>query len=341
MSYSKEKQKPNKLTAVSLFSGCGGFDWGAVQAGIKIIWANDINKYAAQAYKTILPRVPFNFGDVREYKTFPHADILIGCYPCTGFSIAARRRWKDLKSRDLTKTEGNFLYLEFMRVLEKIKPKYFFVENVSGMVSAIDGWFFQQQLEGFRAHGYQPQYKLLRAIDYGVPQDRKRIFIVGVRNDIAQNFTYKFPEPTHGHNTKKSFVTMADVLRGLDPWPAGEFSTQDFHGHYLTRNRKRSWNEPSYTIVANESHVPLHPMGKPMINLEKDRWVLQGKKNRRLSWKECRILQCLPEQLNPDGNLASKYLVIGNAVPPVFAKILLTPVVKHEKKFIVLIKNKK
>jgi DNA (cytosine-5)-methyltransferase 1 len=333
MSHINTKHEVQKLTAVSLFSGCGGFDWGAVQAGVEIIWANDINKYAAQAYKTILPNVPFNFGDIRDYYTFPEADILIGCYPCTGFSLAARRRWKNRKSRDLLKAEGNFLYLEFMRSLEQVKPKYFFVENVSGMVSAKEGWFFEQQLEGFREHGYIPQHKLLRAIDYGAPQNRKRVFIVGIRNDIAKNFIYEFPKPTHGPNTKNDYVTMADVLKDLDPWPIGEFSAQDFHGHYLTRNRKKSWNEPSYTIVANESHVPLHPMGRPMINIGKDKWALQGTVNRRLSWKECRILQCLPKKLNTDGNLASKYLVIGNAVPPVFAKALLRPIVKHEKSF--------
>jgi DNA (cytosine-5)-methyltransferase 1 len=331
MSHTNTKYEFQKLTAVSLFSGCGGFDWGAVQAGVKIIWANDINKYAAQAYKTILPKVPFNFGDIRDYYIFPEADILIGCYPCTGFSLAARRRWKNRKSRDLLKTEGNFLYLEFMRALEQVRPKYFFVENVSGMVSAKDGWFFEQQLEGFREHEYTPQYKLLRAIDYGAPQNRKRIFIVGVRNDIIGNFSYEFPKPTHGPNTKNNYITMADVLKDLDPWPTGEFSAQDFHGHYLTRNRKKNWNEPSYTIVANESHVPLHPMGEPMINIGKDKWALQGTKNRRLSWKECRILQCLPEKLDTKGNLASKYLVIGNAVPPVFAKVLLQPMIRYEK----------
>ena len=328
--FEKENNK-HKLSAVSLFSGCGGFDWGAVQAGIKIIWANDINKYAAKAYKTILPKVPFNYGDIRDYKTFPKADILIGCYPCTGFSIAARRKWRNYEFRDLRKTEGNFLYLEFMRALEQINPKYFFVENVSGMVSAIDGWFFQQQLNGFRDQGYQPKYKQLRAIDYGAPQDRRRVFIVGVRNDIADNFHYEFPKPTHGPDAKKSFVTMFDVLSGLDPWPKGDFSNEDFHGHYLTRNRKRPWNQPSYTIVANVSHIPLHPMGEPMRYIGKDKWALQGKINRRLSWKECRILQCLPEQLDPDINLSSKYLVIGNAVPPIFAKVLLKPVVKYEK----------
>lgn len=318
------------LTAVSMFSGCGGFDWGATQAGVKIIWANDVDRDAAIAYKSIFPNVPFHEGDIRDIETFPEADILIGCYPCTGFSVAARRRWKTRKERDLMETEGNFLYREFIRGLEQINPKYFFVENVSGMVSAMDGWFFEQQLEGFRKQGYIPQARLLKAVDYGAPQDRKRIFIVGVREDIAKTFSYEFPVATHGPDIQNPYKTMQDAIGNMDPWPTGEFSTEKFHGHYLTRNRKRRWDQPSYTIVANESHVPLHPSGEPMRYVSKDNWALQGQKNRRLSWKECRVLQCLPDSLDPEGSLSAKYKVVGNAVPPVFAEALLKPVVSFE-----------
>ena len=135
-----------KLTAISLFSGCGGFDFGASQAVVDFLWANDIDPVAGSAYRSIFPDVEFHVGDVREVRFFPRADILIGCYPCTGFSLAARRRWKEREERDLTAIKGNFLYLEFLRVLEQSNPKYFFVENVRGMVSAKEGWFFQQQL---------------------------------------------------------------------------------------------------------------------------------------------------------------------------------------------------
>jgi len=318
------------LTAVSLFSGCGGFDWGAHQAGVEIIWANDINRYAYAAYKSILPDVPFHLGDVRELELFPKADILIGCYPCTGFSVAARRRWKDRQNRDLMETEGNFLYIEFLRALKQVNPKYFFVENVSGMVSAINGWFFQQQLNGFKELGYTPQAKLLKAIDYGLPQDRKRIFIVGIRNDVWNDFKYEFPKPTHGPSTGVKYFVLRDAIADMELWPEGEYSTVNFHGHFLTRNRKRNWDEPSYTIVANESHIPLHPMGESMRYIEKDLWELQGYENRRLSWRECRILQGLPDQLNPEGNLSVKYKVIGNAVPPVFAETIIRPVVEFE-----------
>ena len=318
------------LTAVSLFSGCGGFDWGIKQAGVDIIWANDINKYAAHAYKTILPEVPFLLSDVRSVKAFPKADILIGCYPCTGFSIAARRRWKDKAERNLVETDGNFLYLEFLRALKQVNPRYFFVENVSGMVSALNGWFFQQQLEGFRIQGYTPQAKLLKAVDYGSAQDRKRVFIVGVRNDIFNDFRYVFPKPTHGPGTENEYATIRDIIGHMDIWPNDDFSTIPFHGHYLTRNRKRDWDQQSFTIVANVSHIPLHPVGLPMKYISKDKWELQGHDNRRFSWQECRALQSLPDTLYPEGPLSEKYKVIGNAVPPLYASALVAPVVAFE-----------
>lgn len=318
------------LTAVSLFSGCGGFDWGASQAGLKIIWANDIEPHAAFAYKSIFPDITFVTGDVRGVKEFPRADVLIGCYPCTGFSIAARRRWKDRQERDLMKTPGNFLYLEFIRALKQVKPKYFFVENVSGMISAKDGWFFEQQLQGFRNLGYTPLVKALHAQDFGAAQDRRRIFIVGVRNDIYKVFPYEFPVAQYGPGTNQPYRTMREAIGDMDPWPKGEFSTLPFHGHYLTRNRKRGWDQTSYTIVASAAHVPLHPSGDPMIFVSKDHWALQGDINRRLSWRECQRLQCLPPHMETDGTLEDKYKIIGNAVPPVFAKAIIEPIVRYE-----------
>lgn len=319
------------ITAVSLFSGCGGFDWGATQAGLSIIWANDIEPHAAFAYRSIFPNVPFITGDIRKVSEFPKADVLIGCYPCTGFSIAARRRWKDRQERNLMETPGNFLYLEFIRALKQVRPKYFFVENVSGMISAKDGWFFEQQLQGFRDLGFTPLVQTLHAKDFGAAQDRRRIFIVGIRNDIYQVFPYQFPIPQFGPSTDQPYRTMRQVIGDMEPWPEGEFSTLPFHGHYLTRNRKREWDQASFTIVANASHIPLHPSGDPMIFISKDTWELQGERNRRLSWKECQRLQCLPLHMEFDGNINDKYKVIGNAVPPIFAQAIINPIVEYEK----------
>jgi DNA (cytosine-5)-methyltransferase 1 len=316
-----------QLNAISLFSGCGGFDYGATCAGLNIVWANDIDKYTYDAYKSILPNVPLVIGDVRDIKTFPNADVLIGCYPCTGFSVAARRRWMDNTERDLMQVEGNFLYEEYLRALKQIKPKYFFVENVNGMKSAMNGWFFTQQIEGFKQLGYTPQYKLLNSADYGLAQERRRIFIVGIRNDIANRFRYSFPEPTHDI---ENFSTLKDAIGDLSDTEIGEYEAMSFHGHYLTRNRKRKWSQPSYTIVAHSAHVPLHPGGEPMVKLGKDEWELQGTQNRRLSWRECAILQGLPKHIEPCGTLKDKYRVIGNAVPPIFAEKIIKPIMDFE-----------
>ena len=318
-----------KPTAISLFSGVGGFDYGATKAGINVIWANDIDRVAASTYKQLLPEAEFVLGDIRDIKTFPNADILIGCYPCTGFSIAARRKWKFRSNRDLMKIDGNFLFLEFLRALKISNPKYFFVENVHGMITAHKGWFFKQQLDGFRSCGYSVKHSLLNAIDYGVAQSRKRIFLVGLRNDVAEDFDYNFLKPTNGPGLKP-IKTLQDAIGHMRPCPKEEFIDRKFHGHYLTRNRKRKWTEPSYTIVANSSHIPLHPSGEPMVYVSKDNWALQGTLNRRLSWRECAAIQNLPLHINPEGPINSKYRVIGNSVPPAFGKILLTPVVNFE-----------
>ena len=109
------------LTAVSLFSGCGGFDWGAAQAGVKIIWANDCDPAAAAAYRSLFPAVKFHEGDIREVEEFPKADVLIGCYPCTGFSEAAKRntphsnKERDLRENPGKTTENQNVFLKIFR----------------------------------------------------------------------------------------------------------------------------------------------------------------------------------------------------------------------------------
>jgi len=316
----------SKPQAVSLFSGCGGFDLGARKAGIDIIWANDIDSHAAAAYKKLLPDVDFHLGDIRKVREFPKADILIGCYPCTGFSQAAKRRsGENEEPRDLKANPGNFLFREFLRALRHVKPKFLIVENVKGMLTASNGWFLERQLCGFRRHGFTVKAKLLMAADYGVPQLRQRVFLVGVHESV-KNFDYEFPSPTHGPSGKQPWKVLRDVLTDGPLGADDDYIKKPFHGHYLTRPRKKNWDEPSYTIVAHGSHVPLHPSGKKMISIGKDSYELQGTVNRRLSWRECAILQGLPKRIKVPGGLMAKYRVIGNAVPPSLARALLKPI---------------
>lgn len=316
------------LTAVSLFSGLGGFDYGATLAGIDVVWANDIEGSVELPYRSMLPEVEFVAGDVKEVKRVPKADILIGCYPCTGFSLGSRRRWHKEKVRDLKKNDDNFLYDEFLRVLKQVKPRYFIVENVRGMLSANEGWFFTRQIDGFAKLGYTVKHQLLDATQFGVPQTRKRVFLVGVR-ESKKALDYHFPLTSHGPGARP-LVTLRDAIGGMTEGQIGEYFDYEFHGHFLTRNRKRGWDEPSYTIVADCHHVPLHPSGPRMKFVAKDKWRLGRGANRRLSWRECARIQGLPDSLKIKAPLATAYRMVGNAVPPALAKALLTPIVKFE-----------
>ena len=327
----------SNLSVLSLFSGCGGFDIGALSWGcLDVIWANDIDAAAAQAYKHMVPCGEFHHGDVQKVQSFPKADILIGCYPCTGFSMGARRRAKGMEERDLLSIKGNFLYQEFLRALDQANPKYFFVENVTGMVSAKNGWFFEQQKQGFNDKGYTVYVGGMFGPDFGLAQSRNRIFIAGVRKDIAEHFIYPGPSVTHGKEGLPPYRTMKEVIGGMPLIPKGEYLDESFHGHYLTRQRKRGWGQQSYTIVASGSHVTLHPAGSPMKEIGKDKWILQGDFNRRLSWRECARLQGFDDSKFPEMPLKHLYKVIGNAVPPAFGRALVKPVLEFEG----LLKNK-
>ncbi len=301
---------------ISLFSGCGGFDLGVEQCGHEVIWANDSFGPAARAYKANFPQVQFVHGDIRDTKDFPRADMVVGCYPCQGYSEGGSRNGDD---------ECNYLYREFARCLREVRPKYFVAENVGGMYKLFNGRFLWNQVTAFRLAGYRVQYKLLNAKDYGVPQERKRIFIVGVRSDI--DFEYEFPVPTHGPGRKYPYKTLRDAIGSMPCWPPKEeYWREPFHWYYLSRNRRRGWGEYSLCILANRRHVSLHPMSKPLKRIGPDHWELDShSRYRRLSYKECAAIQTFPKsfKIPEDIRLEAKYWLIGNAVPPKLAQVII------------------
>ena len=232
--------------------------------------------------------------------------------------------------RDLKENKGNFLYREFLRALRQVQPKFLFVENVRGMKTAADGWFLKRQLDNYRRHGFRMKMEMLTANNYGVAQERRRLFLVGVHESVA-DFQYEFPEATHGPDRTHPWRQLREVLEALAPQPDDDYLRKEFHGHYLTRNRKRGWDELSYTIVAHGSHVPLHPNGERMVRVGKDQYELRGNVNRRLTWRECAAIQELPAHIQVPGGLMAKYRVVGNAVPPPLAEALLSPVVSYHR----------
>jgi len=296
-----------KAKAVSLFSGCGGSDMGLHQAGFEVVMANDILAYAKDVYEANLPTTDYVLGDVRAIDSFPSAQLLVGCYPCQGYSQGGARE----ADRGI-----NYLFTEFGRALRAIRPKAFIVENVSGLMRADNASLFQRQIRNFRQAGYQVTWKLLNAADFGVAQDRARVLIVGLRSDLG--LRYEFPVPSHGPFSALPYKTIREALAGLPEWPEGEFNTEPFHWYYLSRNRRRDWDETSKTIVSRARHMPLHPLSPPLRCKGPDHFeFINDSPARRFSYREAARLQGFGDLEFPEGpGMHTRYKVIGNAVPP-------------------------
>lgn len=309
------------MKAVSLFSGCGGSDVGLINQNISIEMANDILPYAKDTYLANHPETDYILGDVSQITSFPSADILIGCYPCQGFSQGGKRQ---------SERSINYLYREFERALRLIKPKAFIVENVAGMIRSNNLRLFKNQLVRFRFAGYRVTSGDLNAKDFGLPQDRKRIFIVGVRSDFGVK--YKFPKPTHGREGElKKFTTIKDAIGHMEEWPKGEYYDLDFHWYYLSRNRYRGWNEQSPTIVSSGRHIGLHPISPKLKKIEHNKWrFVDDSPARRFSYREAAVLQGFDEHIVfPDSlNMTQRYKVIGNAVPPPLFEAVSRPLIE-------------
>ncbi|MGP4073965.1 DNA cytosine methyltransferase [Piscibacillus sp. B03] len=304
-------------SVVSLFAGAGGLDIGVEMAGLNVIWANEVDSDACDTYIANHPHVYVERGDVRNVKKFPKADVVIGGYPCQGFSLAGNR---------LVTDDRNYLYKEFIRCIRQSEPMFFIAENVKGLLTAGGGRIVEAMVEEYKEEGYDVKYQLVNAKNYGVPQDRERVFIVGVREDV--DFEYHFPLPTHGDSLEmKPYVTLKDAIGHLKPTEIGEYDNSGFSSRYLSRNRKRNWDEVSFTIQASGRHAPLHPSGVPMVKVDRDEWILpETSEHRKLSAVECALIQTFPPNYKWKGNLSSQYKQIGNAVPCLLGKAIAKPI---------------
>lgn len=352
----------DKWNLLSLFSGCGGLDLGFELAGLKAvmgekvmeeafrdktvfqkninnnvfntIFVNDIFTEARETYAGNAGKyIYMDKSDIRKIKQFPKADIVLGGFPCPGFSEAGPRLLDDKR---------NFLYLHFIRCLMQSKPKLFVAENVKGMTTLGKGEVFKQIVEDFAAAGYTIYHKLLSSEEYGVPQIRKRVILVGVRNDI--DFEYQYPEPAYGDEKKglKKIVDLRTAIGDLKDNP-GEYFTGSYSSMFMSRNRKKSWSEPSFTIQASGRQAPIHPGGEPMVKVGKDKYIFTDgeENNRRLSVKEIARIQTFPDwyefsrgtsNRNENAKLDLVYKQIGNAVPVRLALAVAEPIAEFAKK---------
>lgn len=302
-----------RVRTISLFSGCGGSDLALKKLGYDVVWANDISKVACDTYSDNIGSA-IKCGDIADFDNFPSAELLVGCYPCQGFTQGGRRNSSD---------SINFLYRQFDRVLRAVYPKAFVVENVNGMAYGQNQELLNNQLCRYRLAGYRVKWHILNAENYGVAQSRRRVFVVGIRSDLA--FEYDFPAPQFGAGTRRKVVCQRDVLTGMPEWPTGEFNDEPFHWYYLSRRRRRDWNEPSPCIVGHWRHVPLHPISPPLRRIHTDKWVFSRKgPARRLAYRECAALQGFQKSFVwKRGNVRERFQLIGNAVPPPLFKAVV------------------
>lgn len=322
------------MKIVSFFAGAGGLDLGFQQAGFDVIWANEYDKEIWKTYEenhvgTTLDRrsiVDISSDDV------PDCDGIIGGPPCQSWSEAGAKR-------GLADKRGQLFY-EFIRILADKQPKFFLAENVSGMLLTTHKDALENIKAMFDEVGYNLSFELLNVSNFGIPQDRKRVFFIGYRKDLKMKF--EFPVPLN-----KEKVLLKDILSDIQDSalpaskgnytngtacivPNHEYMTGGFSSIYMSRNRVRSWDEVSFTIQAGGRHAPIHPQAPKMSFISQNvRAFAPGKENlyRRLSVRECARIQTFPDNfIFHYKNISAGYKMIGNAVPVEMGRILATKI---------------
>ena len=285
------------LKIASLFSGAGGFDLGFLQANHKIIWAIDNDKDCCETYRNnIGSHITCEDINDANINNIPKVDLVIGGFPCVGFSMANQKR--------SVSDERNHLYKSFVKTVKMKSPKYFIAENVRGILSLEKGLIFNKIVRDFESLGYDVEYRVVNAADYGVPQNRIRVFIVGVNRN--QNGKFTWPEPEIKDKNKR--ITIEQALKGI-PEPNGKqillnhvgskykITNRNFTGH-----RKTDPNKPSPTILARG-------------NAKGGVCAIQHFKNhRRMTVREQAIIQTFPMDFEFFGSTSSMYRQVGNAV---------------------------
>lgn len=390
--------KPN---VVSLFSGAGGMDLGFIQSGYRVLWANDFQKDAVNTYQKNLGN-HIVYGDItkitKEQLPKEPVDVVLGGFPCQGFSVANTKRSMEDKR--------NFLYLELLRIVKELQPKFFVAENVKGLLSMQKGQVLNMILKDFEELGYRVDYRVLNAAHFGVPQSRERVIIIGNRIGVEN----PFPKPTHTINPQlesylKPTPTVEEIIGFLQNEEPINGKIEDrlfvndrtIYNHVASTNVADSFftrkNPPTQEEIADylnyyrkDCNLSIkkideilgyrHTAGhwfrkdkygslpnvsdwwkiKDLLNfdntydqqmtelIEKEITFEQSlritnwdrpsdtitastpeihiNKQRRLSVRECAILQSFPDNFIFYGSLTSMYRQVGNAVPPKLAKAI-------------------
>lgn len=304
-----------KLRVASFFCGCGGTDVGLLgdflyqgkyyaSNGMKIVYANDIDQNACAIFKK-------NFGiepddrDIRTVKSedIPDFDILTGGFPCQSFSIVAQN-----PERLGIKDERGMLFFEMCRVLRKKQPKCFIAENVKGILTANKRRAFPLIIKEFEDSGYDVKHTVLNSANFGVPQKRERVIIIGFRKDLKVDFS--FPKVTI--EDEENFVPLRTVIQNdvdkkyffSDRAVAGMMKNRDA----MNKGRAQDITKPCNTVGAHLAKVSLNST---------DPVLMENGRYRRFTPREVARIQSFPESFVLVGSESAQYRALGNAIPPV------------------------
>lgn len=317
------------MNIISLFSGCGGLDLGFEKAGFDIPVANEIDKTIWATFKANHPKTYLIEKDIRqvskeeiEQHIIGNVDGIIGGPPCQSWSEAG-------SLKGINDARGQ-LFFDYIRILKDFQPKFFLAENVSGMLANRHSEAVKNILNMFDDAGYDVSFTLVNAKDYGVAEERKRVFYIGFRKDLKIDFGF----PRGSTKEDKNKITLKDIIWDLQDTavPAGEknhhnpkainnneYYTGAYSPIFMSRNRVKAWNEQAFTVQASGRQCQLHPQAPKMVKVGKnDCRFVEGKENlyRRMTIREVARIQGFPDEFKfiyKDTNTA--YKMIGNAVP--------------------------
>ncbi len=337
--------KNSKLSALSLFSGCGGFSLGFSAAGFKIKGFLELEHELRAIYKTNFPNSVEMGSDITKVdqntllqfsEQLGKIDVIIGGPPCQGFSLSGKRNVNDPR---------NQLFKHYLRFVDVFKPKIAVLENVkllTSMKNDMGGYIKDDICQEFQNHGYKIQYFEVNAKSYGVPQHRERVLFIAIRNDI--NHTPSMPQLTHGNRADLfsdvlPYRTFADACSDLPFIESGESSDDTFHqavkhpahvidwlwdvpqGCSAHENQDPSKRPPSGYNTTYKRQVWLEPASTVQTTFG----MISGCRNvhpiatRSLTIREAMRIQSFPDCYQFIGNLGSIRTGIGNAVPPLLS----------------------